>query len=530
MNLYYMSRIYKLIFIIIGLLISYYAESQGVAINNSGNIADTSAILDIASSNKGVLFPRLTETERNNIFSPAEGLMIFNTTSKCVNIYKNNAWFEFCGTCVPPSVPILNSNGPLCEGDTLYLNATSSPGATYSWSGPDGFLSGLQNPAIPSVTLASSGTYSVTADNGLCSSSNTIDVVISSIPVATFTTSPINPSDSQNVTFYPDEAGATSYSWQFENGNPSTSTDENPVVQWYALDTFNVILTVNNNGCSATDTSQIIISPCAGGSQPFNYTGSIQDWVVPACISQIVIEVVGASGGNAGNTSGGVSTGGKGARMIGTFNVTPGSTLKVLVGQKGEDRTYYIGGGGGGSFVWVDGASDPLIIAGGGGGAGGQNGGLNSYHNGIDALTTQNGTNGNGATSGAGTSGNGGVTPSGYSEFGAGGCGWYSNGAQGQACGNAGGGVRPLAGGQGGLYAGNVSTVGSGGFGGGGGGQGACNAAGGGGGGGYSGGGGGVSAIGPFSGGGGAGSFNSGTSQSNTAGYNTGNGYVIITY
>ncbi|MFT6050239.1 MAG: hypothetical protein ACI9KI_001978, partial [Patiriisocius sp.] len=38
---------------------------------------DTSSILDVSSTSKGLLMPRLTTTERDNITLPATGLMIF---------------------------------------------------------------------------------------------------------------------------------------------------------------------------------------------------------------------------------------------------------------------------------------------------------------------------------------------------------------------------------------------------------------------------------------------------------------------
>ena len=47
---------------------------------------DESAILDIRSTEQGVLFPRLSESERDAVESPASGLMIFNTTSICLEM------------------------------------------------------------------------------------------------------------------------------------------------------------------------------------------------------------------------------------------------------------------------------------------------------------------------------------------------------------------------------------------------------------------------------------------------------------
>ncbi len=51
-----------------------------------GTIRNPSAILDIQSSNQGFLLPRMTTAERNNISSPATGLMILNSTNLCLEI------------------------------------------------------------------------------------------------------------------------------------------------------------------------------------------------------------------------------------------------------------------------------------------------------------------------------------------------------------------------------------------------------------------------------------------------------------
>jgi hypothetical protein len=60
---------------------------------------------------------------------------------------------------------------------------------------------------------------------------------------------------------------------------------------------------------------------------------------------------------------------GKGARIKGTFSLTRGDEIQILVGQVGE-RSREIGSGGGGTFVYkpADGLTDGLLIAAGGGG------------------------------------------------------------------------------------------------------------------------------------------------------------------
>lgn len=53
-----------------------------------------SAVIEIASTTKGLLLPRITEPQRNTISNPAEGLMIFNTTCKCLEYFNSEIWIS----------------------------------------------------------------------------------------------------------------------------------------------------------------------------------------------------------------------------------------------------------------------------------------------------------------------------------------------------------------------------------------------------------------------------------------------------
>lgn len=251
----------------------------------------------------------------------------------------------------------------------------------------------------------------------------------------------------------------------------------------------------------------------------YTVTGGIQKWTVPQSGSY-TITAAGAVGGG-GRTAGG-SAGGNGAILSGTFNLTEGSKLRILIGQAGTGNTTYNGGGGGGTFVMkeTDNSTTGIYVIAGGGGGGGH------YTNGstINASTTtsgQSGWNGNSNTSlNNGTaSGNGGAN---YDRSGGGGGGLSSNGYTSvyTSCStgwHGSGGNAFVNGGAGGT--GNFT----GGFGGGGSGD-WCYWTGGGGGGGYSGGSGGYW----YGNGGGGGSYNNGSSQSGSA-TNNGQGYVTIT-
>ncbi|HEV8202272.1 MAG TPA: immunoglobulin domain-containing protein [Candidatus Polarisedimenticolia bacterium] len=78
-----------------------------------------------------------------------------------------------------PSAPSAGADSPACAGGTLHLGASTIPGATYAWTGPNGFTSTAQNPVLAGITAENAGTYSVTASMGGCSSSpSTVDVTV----------------------------------------------------------------------------------------------------------------------------------------------------------------------------------------------------------------------------------------------------------------------------------------------------------------------------------------------------------------
>ena len=58
-----------------------------VAVNTDGSNPDASAMLDVNSSNKGILIPRVTQADIESIANPANGLMVFNTDANKLFIY-----------------------------------------------------------------------------------------------------------------------------------------------------------------------------------------------------------------------------------------------------------------------------------------------------------------------------------------------------------------------------------------------------------------------------------------------------------
>lgn len=70
-----------------------------------------------------------------------------------------------------PSLPdILGGDDPVCPGEPLTLSTSSISGATYEWSGPNGFSSSEQNPIIADFGADNVGTYELQITTGNCSS------------------------------------------------------------------------------------------------------------------------------------------------------------------------------------------------------------------------------------------------------------------------------------------------------------------------------------------------------------------------
>jgi hypothetical protein len=73
----------------------------------------------------------------------------------------------------------------------------------------------------------------------------------------------------------------------------------------------------------------------------FNYTGSMQSWVVPPCVYTINVVIAGAKGGG--------TNGGNGARITANIAVTPGQTLYIYCGGMGNLGSNSGGWNGGGT-------------------------------------------------------------------------------------------------------------------------------------------------------------------------------------
>ena len=151
-----------------------------------------------------------------------------------------------------PSVTA-SSNSPVCENQTISFTTASA--TSYTWTGPGGFQSTVQNPGITNATTANSGTYSLTITNGPnCTATTTLTVVVNALPVISVTSSSICIGSTATLT----ASGATTYTWNPATGLSSTNS---PVVMANPNTTTIYMVTGTTAGCFATATSTVTVNP-----------------------------------------------------------------------------------------------------------------------------------------------------------------------------------------------------------------------------------------------------------------------------
>jgi gliding motility-associated-like protein len=145
------------------------------------------------------------------------------------------------------------SNSPVCSGLGISLTATTNAGASYSWTGPNGFSSALQNPIINNSTTAMSGDYTVTMTlpNG-CVATSTVNVVINQTPdtPAPQSNSPICEGNAINLTTA--TVPNATYSWGGAGITPALSTLQNPSIPNSTIAMSGLYqVTATVNGCTS---------------------------------------------------------------------------------------------------------------------------------------------------------------------------------------------------------------------------------------------------------------------------------------
>ena len=128
--------------------ISFLTNAQ-ISINTTGNTANTSAMLDVSSTDKGMLVPRMTTAQRTAISNPADALLVFDTTTDSFWYYNETAaeW-QNVGNAVAGAHNLNELSDAIYDGSSLFLGG---------FTGSNDF-GGNSNNAIGSFAFASNTT------------------------------------------------------------------------------------------------------------------------------------------------------------------------------------------------------------------------------------------------------------------------------------------------------------------------------------------------------------------------------------
>jgi gliding motility-associated-like protein len=154
-------------------------------------------------------------------------------------------------------------NPVICESQEIALTASSILNASYSWTGPNGFSTLEQNPIIGNATALNSGTYTVMATIGDCTS-DAVPVAVNVAMLPAFTLDSGCEAERYRIKATPVnnsfDASTVSYFWNGPNNYTSTS---NPIdITNLAAGIYSLIIT-DANGCDSTQSIAVPSTFCA---------------------------------------------------------------------------------------------------------------------------------------------------------------------------------------------------------------------------------------------------------------------------
>ncbi len=239
-----MRKLFKLVIIISSMLlinVQIYAQNVGIGANTF--TPDNSALLEIRGT-KGLLIPRMTTAQRDSMTlssTPAQSLLIFNTTTKCYEGYVDGQWNQLWCSCIGFSVTASASPSTICSGSSSTI--TASGASTYNWS------HSLGSGSSKTVTPTSTTTYTVTGTSSGCTGTATVSVTVNPLPNVTASASPSTINSGQSSVL--SASGASTYSWSHSLGSGSSKT-----VTPCATTTYTVTGT-STAGCTGTATVSV---------------------------------------------------------------------------------------------------------------------------------------------------------------------------------------------------------------------------------------------------------------------------------
>jgi uncharacterized protein (TIGR02145 family) len=175
------SNFMKKILILLAIFTTVATTAQSVGINADGSAANASAMLDVSSTTKGLLPPRMTRAQRNAIASPvAAGLQVWCTdcgTYGETQVYNGSTWTNMIGGASSGTVPGAPTSPVATAGNAQASVAFTAPASNggsaitgYTVTSSPGGLTatGTSSPkVVTGLTNGTAYTFTVVATNAI---------------------------------------------------------------------------------------------------------------------------------------------------------------------------------------------------------------------------------------------------------------------------------------------------------------------------------------------------------------------------
>jgi gliding motility-associated-like protein len=221
----------------------------------------SSNIYSVSYTKNSVVQPGFLATADGlgRIIIPALGSGAYHITTT-INNCVSNVLGPITLTDPNPPVVTASNNTPICQGSTVAFTGTSdSSGVTWSWTGPWGFASSLQNPTIPSGIPSQSGVYTLIASKNNCFSQPASTVVTIKPTPGTPTVSNSGPvCEGDVLQLYVSTLPNATFAWIGPGGFATTT--QSPVfmpANTSHSGTYTVVVTVD--GCVSSPASTIAV-------------------------------------------------------------------------------------------------------------------------------------------------------------------------------------------------------------------------------------------------------------------------------
>ena len=200
-------------------------------------------------------------TGPNNFSSSNQFDTLFNVTPSISGLYHLTGSVGACPVISDsifvfiqptPAPAVATPLGPICAGDTAFLSATGPLGATFLWSGPNGFQSTGQQIQITGIASPQSGWYTIVpAINGCSGDSDQVWISVDTVALNPLIVSPLCNNGTTGSIHLNVQSGIAPFTYAWNGNLPSQSQQLN-----LSPGTYSVVVT-DSNGCSASFTATL---------------------------------------------------------------------------------------------------------------------------------------------------------------------------------------------------------------------------------------------------------------------------------